>query len=280
MPTPQRSVMSMIGAGKGPGAQLRIVVQRNANLAELGRLVDGGRGEPQASLEVRHADHPHGHLLADRHLGKPLARHFRRELEIALGDESEQRLGPRRGHRARPRRSAGDDARHRRIDVDRRTAAVERGEPHQRLSGFDGLAGLGEHLRDLHPLALGPDQHLLPRHEDAGDLDRILEAGALRLHHRHRGARPDWAPAPRPARRRPMRPTAPAQAAADGDPPRVTAAGRQRPRTTLGEEGSDMSRFRTRGPYWIRATPTKIALRRARQRRPRATGAGPETSLG
>ena len=268
MPTPQRSVMSMTARAKVPARSCGLL---SSEMRIWPSWVVGsidGRGEPQAALEVRQADHPHGHLLAGRDLGKPLARHFRREFEIALGDEGEQRLGPRRGRRAHHGEALGDDARHRCVDVDRRAAAVERGEPHQRLPGFDGFAGLGEHPGDLHPLALRPDQHLLPRHQDAGDLDRILEAGALRLHHRDRSADRIGRGLRGQARRRAIRPTTPAQAAATAIRRTRRQTADRRPRTTFCEAGLATCPVSERRTILNRATPAKIALRRARQRRP------------
>ena len=275
MPTPQRSAMSMMARAKVPARSCGLLSSETRIWPSWVVWSTAGCGEPQAALQVRHADHPHGRLLAEGNLGKPLSRHFRRKLEIALGDEGEQGLGPRRGHRADHGNALGDDARHRRIDLDRRTAAVRRREPHQRLSRLHGFAGLDQNPRDLHPLALRPDQHLLPRHQDAGDLDRVLEAGALRLHHRHRGAdrigrglRGRCGAGDQAGRSGPGR--------GHGEPSHGTPPARRRPGTTFNEEALRHVPFPNAEDHGDRAGPDRAQARPATA----AVATGADTSLG
>src|SRR6516225_2222597 len=78
-------------------------------------------------------------------------------------------------------RRRGDHARYRRGDV--LAAAVGQIEAGERLARGDGVAGIGHHLGDLEPEPLGPHRRLLPRHDDARDLDDIGKAGFRGLEH-------------------------------------------------------------------------------------------------
>ena len=79
-----------------------------------------------------------------------------------------------------------DHPAHRRLHRD--LPALGQGQPRQHLARGDAVARIDHHLGHLQPEPLGPNLVLLARHDDAGDLDDIGEAGFRGLEHGDRRA--------------------------------------------------------------------------------------------
>jgi hypothetical protein len=98
----------------------------------------------------------------------------------------ENSASPRGEARADRSRRTQDRARDRRGHQDR--AAFGQRQPGEILPGADGLAGIGQDLRDLQARPVRPYKSLLAGNQDAERLDQIGKAEFRRFEHRHRRA--------------------------------------------------------------------------------------------
>ena len=100
----------MMPRAKAPTRRARVVAEEDAHAAEPRRLVDLGRDEAHGAGDLAEAGDLDARGLADLDGGHARLGDLGVELDLALGDDAEHRLGGARGVAADARHAAADDA--------------------------------------------------------------------------------------------------------------------------------------------------------------------------
>ena len=156
------------------------------HLAELAVGLDGGGDAAHLALDLAGADEADARRLVHRQFRQVLRRHHAHEINS---------LRAMSVNSASPRGEAGAPITAVELRIVPATgeghqdrAAFGQREPGEILPGGDGLAGVGQDLRDLQAGPVRPHHRLLARNEDAECFDQIGEAEYRSLQHRHRRA--------------------------------------------------------------------------------------------